>query len=192
MTLSWASWMIWRCSLSELSMYFLSWKYRWFLCSSHSTREILLWCHASLQSTSIIWAANLSLISICFHNVWVKVSAESLLRFRVFWSSWDLMFSMLNSSISKFMKVKICESAEITENRCNWTESRVMICNWSFMTLMSKTLKMRFSTILRFKTWVFKIVWCWYWCQELNVSLSLKRSSEQHVKAFDLSSILLK
>ena len=162
MTLSWMSWMIWRCSLFKLSMYFLSWKYRWFSCSLHSTREILLWCHASLQSTSIIWAANLSLISIYSHNVWVRMSAKSLSRFRMFWSSWDLTSSTLNSSIFKFMKAKICKSAEVIENRCNWTESKVMICDWSFMILMLKTLKTKFLTILRSKTWVFRIVWCWY------------------------------
>ncbi len=144
--------MIWRRSLSELSMYFLSWKYRWFLCSSHSTREILLWCRISLWSASIIWAANLSLILTCFHNVWVRVSAESSSRFRVSWFSWDLTSSTLNSSISRFMKTRICESAEIIKNRCNWTESRMMICDWSFMTLMLKTLKTRFLTILRSKT----------------------------------------
>ncbi len=163
MTLSWASWMIRRHSLFELSMYFLSWKYRWFSCSLHSTREILLWCHASLQSTSIIWAANLSLILICFHNVWVRMSAKSSSRFKVSWFSWDLMFSMSNSSNSKFMKTKICKNAEIIENKCNWTESRMMICDWSFMTLMLKTSRMRFSIILKSKTWVFRIVWCWYW-----------------------------
>ncbi len=163
MTLSWASWMIQRHSLFELSMYFLSWKYRWFSCSLHSTREILLWCHASLQSTSIIWAANLSLILICFHNVWVRMSAKSSSRFKVSWFSWDLMFSMSNSSNSKFMKTKICKNAEIIENKCNWTESRIMICDWSFMTLMLKTSRMRFSIILKSKTWVFRIVWCWYW-----------------------------
>ncbi len=152
MTLSWVSWMIWRHSLSELSMYFLSWKYRWFLCFSHSTRKILLWCRASLQSTLIIWAANLSLISICFHNVWVKVSAESSSRFKVSWFSWNLMFSTSNSSISKFVRAKICKDAEITENKCNWTESRMMICDWSFMTLMLKMSRVRFSTISRFKT----------------------------------------
>ncbi len=158
MILSWASWMIWRRSLSELSMYFLSWKYRWFSCSSHSTKEILLWCRALLQSTSIIWTANLSLISICFHNVWVRVSAKSLSRFRMSWFSWDLTSSTLNSSIFRFMKTRICKSAKIIENRCNWTESKVMIYDWSFMTLMLKMSKMRFLTILRFKTWVFRIV----------------------------------
>ena len=152
--------MIRRHSLSELSTYFLSWKYRWFLCSSHSTRKILLWCRALLQSVSIIWAANLSLISTYFHNIWVRMSAESSSRFKMSWSSWNLMFSMLNSSISRFIKTKICENAEIIENRYNWTESKVMICDWSFMTLMLKTSKMRFSTISRFKTWVFRIVWC--------------------------------
>ncbi len=152
--------MIWKHSLSELSMYFLSWKYKWFSCSSHLIREILLWCCASLQSTLIIWAANLSLISICFHNVWVRMSAESSSRFRVSWSSWNLMFSMLNSSISRFMKTKIYEDAEITENRCNWTESRMMICDWNFMILMLKMSKMRFLTISKFKTWIFRIVWC--------------------------------
>ncbi len=154
--------MIWRRSLSELSTYFLSWKYKWFSCSLHSIREILLWCHASLWSTSIIWAANLLLISTYFHNVWVKVSAESLSRFRVSWSSWDSMFSTSNSSISKFMKVKICKDAEITKNKCNWAEFKMMIYDWNFITLMLKMSKMRFSTILRFKTWVFRIVWCWY------------------------------
>ncbi len=186
--------MIWRRSLSELSMYFLSWKYRWFSCFSHSTKEILLWCHASLQSTSIIWAANLSLILICFHNVWVRMSAKSSSRFRMSWSNWDLMFSTSNSSISRFMKVRICKNAEITENRCNWTESKVMICDWSFMTLMLKTLKTRFLIISKFKTWVFRIVWCWcwYWYWESNVFFSLERSSEWRVKAFNLSLILLK
>ncbi len=144
--------MIWRRSLFELSMYFLSWKYRWFSCFSHSIRKILLWCRASLQSTSIIWAANLSLILTCFYNVWMRVSTESSSRFRMSWSSWDLTFSTSNSSISKFMRAKICKDAEITENRCNWIESKVMICDWSFMILMLKTSKMRFSTILRFKT----------------------------------------
>ncbi len=158
MTLSWVSWMIQRRSLSELSMYFLSWKYRWFSCSSHLTRKILLWCCVSLQSTLIIWAVNLSLILICFHNVWVRISAESSSRFRMFWFSWDLMFSTLNSSISKFMKARIYKDAEITENKCNWTESKAMICDWSFMTLMSKTSRVRFLTILKFKTWVFRIV----------------------------------
>ncbi len=143
MILSWASWMIWRRSLFELSMYFLSWKYKWFSCSSHLIREILLWCRASLQSTSIIWVANLSLISTCFHNIWVRVSAESSSRFRVSWSSWDLTSSTLNSSISRFMRARICKSAEITENKCNWTESRTMICDWSFMTLMLKTSRAR-------------------------------------------------
>ncbi len=184
--------MIRRRSLSELSMYFLSWKYRWFSCSSHSTRKILLWCCVSLQSTSIIWTANLSLISTCFHNVWVKMSAESSSRFRVSWSSWDLTSSTSNSSISRFMRTRICKDVEFIKDKCNWTESKVMICDWSFMTLMSKTLKARFSTILRSKTWVFKIVWCWYWCWELNVSFFLKRSSERRVRAFNLSSILLK
>ncbi len=158
MTLSWVSWIIQRCSLSELSMYFLSWKYRWFSCSSHSTRKILLWYHVSLQSASIIWTANLSLISTYFHNVWVKMSAESSSRFRVSWSSWDLMFSTLNSLISRFMRTKICKSAEIIKNRCNWTEFKVIICDWSFMTLMSKMLRTRFLIISRFKTWVFRIV----------------------------------
>ncbi len=129
MTLSWVSWMIQRCSLSELSTYFLSWKYRWFSCSSHSTRKILLWCHASLQSTLIIWAANLSLISTCFHNVWMRMSAKSSSRFRVSWSSWDLMFLTSNSLISRFIRTRICKDAEIIENRCNWTESRAMICD---------------------------------------------------------------
>ncbi len=144
--------MIQRRSLFELSTYFLSWKYKWFSCSSHSTRKILLWCYASLQSISIIWAVNLSLISTYFHNVWVKVSAESFSRFKVSWFSWDLMFSILNSLISKFIKVKIYENAEIIKNRCNWIESKVMICDWSFITLMLKTSKVRFSTILKFKT----------------------------------------
>ena len=144
--------MIWRHSLSELNTYFLSWKYRWFSCFSHLTRKILLWCHALLQSTSIIWIANLSLISTCFHNVWVRMSAESSSRFRMSWSSWDLMFLTLNSSIFKFMKAKICKNAEVIENRCNWTESKAMIYDWSFMTLMLKTSKTRFSTILKFKT----------------------------------------
>ncbi len=184
--------MIQRRSLSELSMYFLSWKYRWFSCSLHSTKKILLWCHTLLQSASIIWAANLSLISTYFHNVWVRMLTESSSRFKVSWFSWDLMFSTLNSSISRFMKVKICKSAEVIENRCNWTESRMMICDWSFMTLMSKISRTRFSTILRSKTWVFRIVWCWYWCQELNVFFFLKRSSEWCVKVFNLSLILLK
>ena len=150
--------MIWRHSLFKLSMYFLSWKYRWFLCFSHSTREILLWYHVSLRSTLIIWAANLLLISICFHNVWVNVSAKSSSRFRISWFNWNLMFSTLNFLISEFMKVKICKNIEIIKNKCNWTEFKAMICNWSFMTLMLKTLKARFSTILKFKTWVFKIV----------------------------------
>jgi len=186
------SWMIQRYSLFELSMYFLSWRYRWFSCSLHLIKEILLWCHASLQSASIIWTVNLSLILTCFHNVWMRMSAESSSRFRMSWFSWDLMFLMLNSSISKFMKVKICESVKITENRCNWTESRMMICDWSFMTLMLKMLKMRFLIISEFKTWVFRIVWCWYWYWELNVFFSLRRSFEWRVKAFNLSSILLK
>ena len=150
--------MIWRRSLFKLSMYFLSWKYRWFSCSSHSTREILLWCRALLRSASIIWAANLSLISTCFHNVWVRVSAESSSRFRVSWFSWDLMFSTLNSLNSRFIRTKICKSAKIIENRCNWTESRMMICDWSFMTLMLKMLKVKFLIILRSKIWVFRIV----------------------------------
>ncbi len=184
--------MIWRHSLFELSTYFLSWKYKWFSCSLHSTKEILLWCHASLWSASIIWAANLSLISTCFYNVWVKMLAESSSRFRMSWFSWNLIFLTLNSLISKFMKIKIYKDAEIIKNRCNWTESKVMICDWSFMTLMLKMLKMRFSTILKSKTWIFRIVWCWYWCQELNVFFSLKKFSEQCVKAFNLSSILLK
>ncbi len=143
--------MIRRRNLSELSTYFFSWKYRWFLCFSHSTRKILLWCRASLQSALIIWAANLSLISTYFHNVWVKMSAESSSRFRVSWFNWDLISSMLNSSISRFIRARICKSAEITENRYNWTESRAMICDWSFMILMLKTSKTRFLTISRSK-----------------------------------------
>ena len=150
--------MIQRCSLSELSMYFLSWKYRWFSCFSHSTRKILLWCHVSLQSTSIIWAANLLLISTYSHNVWVRMSAKSSSRFRISWFSWDLMFLMLNSLIFRFMKTRICKSAEIIKDRCNWIEFKAMICDWSFMTLMLKMSKMRFLIILRFKTWVFRIV----------------------------------
>jgi len=152
MTLSWASWIIWRRSLLKLNIYLLSWKYRWFSCSSHSTREILLWCHASLQSASIIWAANISLTSTCSHSVWVKVSAESLLRFEMSWSSWDSMFLTLNSSTSRFMRVKVSEETEKIENRCNWTEFKMMICDWSIMTLMSRTLKTWFLTILRSKT----------------------------------------
>ena len=144
--------MIRRRNLSELSTYFFSWKYRWFLCFSHSTRKIFLWCRALLQSALIIWAANLSLISTYFHNVWVKMSAESSSRFRISWFNWDLTSSMLNSSISRFIRARICKSAEITENRCNWTESRAMICDWSFMILMLKTSKTRFLTISRFKT----------------------------------------
>jgi hypothetical protein len=142
-------------SLFKLSIYFLSWKYKWFWCSSYSTREILLWWCALLQSTLIIWNANLSLILIYSYNVWVKVFAESSLRFKISWFNWDLTFLMLNSSISKFIKTKICKSVKKIENRCNWTEFKTMICNWRFMIL---TLKTRFSTILRFKTWVFKIV----------------------------------
>ncbi len=184
--------MIWRHSLSELSTYFLSWKYKWFSYSSHLIKEILLWCCASLQSALIIWAANLSLISIYFHNVWVKVSVKSSLRFRVFWSSWNLTSSTSNSLNSRFMKVKICKDAEIIENRCNWTEFRVMICDWSFMILMLRTSRARFSTILRSKTWIFKIIWCWYWCWELNVFFFLERSSERRVKAFNLLLILLR
>ncbi len=145
-------------------MYFLSWKYKWFSCFSYSIREILLWYHASLQSASIIWVANLSLISTYFHNVWVRMSAKSSSRFKVFWFNWNLTFSTSNSSNSKFMKAKIYKNAEIIENRCNWIESKMMICIWSFMTLMLKTSRTRFSTILKFKTWVFRIVWCWYWC----------------------------
>ncbi len=114
--------MIWRCSLFKLSMYFLSWKYRWFSYFSHLTKEILLWCHASLQSASIIWAANLSLISTYFHNVWVKMSAKSSSRFRMSWFSWNLTSLMLNSSISRFMKTRICKSAEIIKNKCNWND----------------------------------------------------------------------
>ncbi len=152
MTLSWVSWMIRRRSLFVLSTYFLSWKYRWFFCFSHSIKKILLWCHISLQSASIIWVANLSLISTYFHNVWVRMSAESSSRFRMSWFSWDLMFSMLNSSIFKFMKARICKSAEIIENRCNWIKSKMMICDWSFMILMLKMSRARFSTILKFKT----------------------------------------
>ena len=158
MILSWMSWMIWRRSLFELSTYFLSWKYKWFLYSLHLTREILLWCCALLQSALIIWTANLSLISICFHNVWVRMSAEFLSRFKMSWFSWDLIFLMLNSSISKFIKVKICKDVKIIENKYNWTEFKMMICDWSFMTLMSKISRVRFLTILRFKTWVFRIV----------------------------------
>ncbi len=144
--------MIRRYSLFELSIYFLSWKYKWFSCSLHLTRKILLWCYASLQSISIIWAVNLSLIWTYFHNVWVRMSAESLSRFRISWFNWDLTSLTLNSSIFKFIKVKICKNAEIIKNRCNWIESKVMICDWSFMTLMLKTSKARFSTILKFKT----------------------------------------
>ncbi len=129
MTLSWVSWMIQRRSLSELSMYFLSWKYKWFSYSLHLIRKILLWCRASLWRISIIWVVNLSLISICFYNVWVKVSAKSSSRFRMSWSSWNLMFLTLNSLISKFMKVRICKNAEVIENRCNWTKSKTMICD---------------------------------------------------------------
>ena len=140
--------MIWRCSLFKLSMYFLSWKYRWFSYFSHLTKEILLWCHASLQSASIIWAANLSLISTYFHNVWVKMSAKSSSRFRMSWFSWNLTSLMLNSSISRFMKTRICKSAEIIKNKCNWTEFKMMICDWNFMTLMLKTSKMRFLIII--------------------------------------------
>ena len=150
--------MIQRRSLSELNTYFLSWKYRWFSCSLHSTREILLWCHASLQSVSIIWAANLSLISTYFHNVWMKMSAKSSSRFKMFWFSWDSTSLMLNSLIFKFMKVKICKNAEIIKNKYNWTKSRMMICDWNFMTIMLKMSKMRFSTILKSKTWIFRIV----------------------------------
>ncbi len=50
------------------------------------------------------------------------------------------------------MKVKICKDAEVIENKYNWIESKAMICDWSFMTLMLRTLKMRFSTILKSKT----------------------------------------
>jgi len=145
-----------------------------------------------LWSTLIIWTANLSLISTCFYNVWVRMLAESSSRFRVSWSSWDLTFSTSNSSISRFIRTRICKSAKIIENRCNWTEFKAMICNWNFMTLMLKMLRVRFLTILRFKTWVFRIVWCWYWCQESNVFFSLKRSFERRVKAFNLSLILLR
>ncbi len=51
------------------------------------------------------------------------------------------------------MKARICKDAEITENKCNWTESKVMIYIWSFMTLMLKTSRARFSTILSVKDW---------------------------------------
>ncbi len=190
MTLSWASWIIQRRSLLKLSMYLFFWKYRWFLCSSHSIREILLWWRASLQSALIIWAANMSLTLTCFHSVWVKVSAKSSLRFEMSWSSWDSTSSTLNFSTSRFMRAKINKETEKIEDRCNWTESKMMICDWSIMTLMSRALKTRFSTILKFKTWVFRIVWYWYW--ELNVFLFLERSFERRVKAFNLSLILSK
>jgi len=158
MTLLWASWIIQRRSLSKLNTYLLSWKYRWFSCSSHLTREILLWWRASLQSTSIIWAANMSLTSTCFHNVWVKISAESSLRFEMSWSSWDSTSLTLNSSTSRFIRAKVNKKIEKTENRCNWTEFKTMICDWSIMTLMSRASRARFSTILKSKTWVFRIV----------------------------------
>ncbi len=168
--------MIWRRSLFKLSTYFLSWKYRWFSCSSHSTKEILLWCYASLQSTLIIWAVNLSLISTCFHNVWVRMSAESSSRFRMSWFSWDLTSSTSNSSISRFMKVRICKNAEITENKCNWTESRAMICNWSFMTKLIIKLSfhiyiltwlkyLSWTSWLNLNTWVEHLNSTWYWFQ---------------------------
>ncbi len=169
--------MIQRRSLSELNLYFLSWKYRWFSCSSHSIREILLWYHASLQSTLIIWAANLSLISICFHNVWMRISAKSFIRFRVSWFSWDLIFSTTNSSIFRFMKTKICKDAEIIENKCNWTESKMMICDWSFMILMLKMSKARFLTKLIIKS-SFHIYFLihlstWYQCRDLTWILDI-------------------
>ncbi len=56
------------------------------------------------------------------------------------------------------MKVKICKNAEIIKNKCNWTEFKTMICDWSFMTLMLKMLRVRFLTILKSKTWIFRIV----------------------------------
>ncbi len=50
------------------------------------------------------------------------------------------------------MKTKICKDAEIIENKCNWTEFKAMICDLSFMTLMLRMSRARFSTILKFKT----------------------------------------
>ncbi len=126
-------------------------------------------------------ALQLSELQIC-HWFW--------LAFKMSWFSWDLTSLTSNSLIFRFIRTRICKNAEINENKCNWIESRMMIYDWSFMTLMSKTSRMRFLIILKFKTWVFRIIWYWYWCQESNVSFSLKKSFEWHVKAFNLSSIL--
>ncbi len=57
------------------------------------------------------------------------MSAESSLRFKMSWFNWDLTSLMLNSLISRFMKTKICKDVEKTENKCNWTESKTIICD---------------------------------------------------------------
>ncbi len=46
------------------------------------------------------------------------------------WSNWDLTSLTLNSSISRFMKVRICKNVKIIKNR--WSAMK-LICTWCWL-----------------------------------------------------------
>ena len=181
--LSWASWMIQRWRQSELSMYFLSQKYLMLSDSSHSVREIWLWCHASLQSALRTWGANWSWVSACSHNVCVGTSAGSSSGSGSPWSSWGLTSLTSGSSVSIFMRARMMRDEGETGQRCSWMRSRTMVQHCKSMILSSRH---RFFLILSSRMWDFSTVWCWYWWHESRVFFSLGRSSERQVKALGL------
>ena len=183
--LSWVSWMIWRWRQSELSTYFLSWKYKELFHSLHSVREIWLWCHASLQSALRTWGANWSWVSACSHNVCMRTSAESSSGSDSSWSSWGLTSSTSGSSVFIFMRARMMRDRGKAEQRCSWMKSKTMIWHCKSMVL---GLRHRSFLILSSKMWDFSTVWCWYWWHESRVSLSLGRSPERQVKALSLPS----
>ena len=153
--LLWVSWMIWRQRQSELSTYFLSQKYKKLFCSSHSVREIWLWCHASLQSALRTWGANWSWVLAYSHNVCVRTSAESSSESGSPWSSWGSMSSTSGSSVFIFMKARMMRNRGKAEQRCSWMRSRVIVQHCKLMIL---SLRHRSFLILSFRMWDFSTV----------------------------------
>ena len=154
-------------------MYFLLWKYREFWCFSHLIKGILLWWQALLWNVFRICDANLSLLSVWSHRVWVEVFAGFSWESEVSWFSWDSASSGLGSFESRFMEIKVTEDKDWIENRCNWIGFKIMLWHWV-------------SRILGSRIWDLRTVWCWYKWWESEVFLSLKRLLNWWVKASDL------
>ena len=153
--LLWASWMIWRWRQSELSIYFLSQKYKKLFHSSYSVRGIWLWCCTSLQSVLRTWGVNWSWVSACSHNVCMRTLTESSSESGSSWSSWGLTSLTSGSSVFIFMEARMMGDRGETEQRCSWMRSRVIVQHCKLMIL---SLRHRSFLILSFRMWDFSTV----------------------------------